>query len=436
MVPRTLLVLGALETGVFHMGDPEKTETLPYARLLGLGYRFVPFLTEQALYVRERLLARRIGRHQWHKVAAAPPVDRTPPTSSEPPAILIGMHWLEHGGAERLGFQSIEIAVSLGLRVFVVTERNVGQHLASKLPEGVVLLDLAHVARSEWPTRLTALVRTENIRAIHIHHCVPLYASLAVLRRETPWVRVYDSLHIHEHYDGGYVRISGVWSPFIDATHVISRDLMTRYRTAFECDPVLGRMISGLPKPMTLSKEPQRLRVGFVGRMTYQKRPVTVVWAMVRLARWARRNQVEISFDMVGEGPFLRFARQIAKRKSLSVVFHSENADVPALMEEWDVLLLPSSNEGLALVAAEAIENGVFPLATDVGAMKELLPPDLLTHPLPSATVSRMVRIVDRLWHDPAFAAKQADLLSEKLAALTAEPSAKQVIEGFYRQVI
>ena len=412
----------------------EAPERLPYESLLAAGYQVAPFVVERLLYIRERLFSRRVERHQWRPLNGVLMGDRTRPNHAKPPAILIGMHWFAVGGAETLARDCIEWARDLGLRVFVVAERSRGV-----APEGVTVLDWLDCPRSEWGVLVQDVVLQENIIAIHIHHCVPLYAALPVIRRQLPWVRTYDSTHIVEHMDGGFVRISGVWSGHLDRTHVISRKLVNFYRDRFDRPVDLGRMIEKR-EVAAVRMQPRQtaLRVAFVGRMAYQKRPMTALWAMARLVRWGRKNGVDLRFDMVGEGPFLRFVRQIAEAKGLAarITFHPSSANVRAVLRDADILFLPSANEGLALVAIEAVEEGVIPIATDVGAMGELLSRDLLTSPEPGQTVRGIVRIVERLWRDAGFLEKQALTLRKNFEALAAEPSAKDVITGYYREAM
>ena len=118
------------------------------------------------------------------------------------------------------------------------------------------------------------------------------------------------------------------------------------------------------------------------------------------------------------------------------ITFHPSGANVRAVLQGADILILPSANEGLALVAIEAIEEGVIPIATGVGVMGELLPQDLLMPPEPAQTVRGIVRIVDRLWRDGAFLEEQALTLRKNLVTLVAEPSAKDVITGYYREAM
>ena len=344
------------------------------------------------------------------------------------------MHWTKVGGAESLAMQSIEWALALGFRVIVVTEHKSD---GNALPDGAEFIDLSGLSRSEWPDRIVDIVRQEQVVGIHIHHCVPMYASLGAVRRQVPWVQVVDSLHIPEYFDGGFVRISGVWSNHIDRTHVISQSLADFYKEKFGRLPDLGRMVErvDLPEICNIAAR-DALRVAFVGRAVYQKRPMTVIWAMRRLLRWAKSVGVEISFSWVGQGPFLPFVTEYVTRSELVDHFHfyDETADVRSIMRNSDVLILPSANEGLALVAIEAVESGVIPICSNVGAMSELLPPELLVSPSPMRAVCEIEQTVLRLWNDRQFAADCYARLAAALQGFYSGPTAHSVISEYYRE--
>lgn len=368
----------------------------------------------------------------------------TPPETDKRPAILIGLHWLEVGGAERLGLDTIEWALEAGLRVFVVAGVPAIHRLADTLPDSAdvtfIRLD-RYLPPHLWPRYVEQLILTENIRMVHIHHCGQLYDSLPHLRATTPWVQVIDSTHIVEYNNGGFPRISGVWSNYIDIHHVISRELVDYYRDRFLAlhKVRLGRMLKGaqdaaqLPA-MTMASGKKTLQITFVGRLSYQKRPVLVALMFKALAEWARRNDVTLKGKIIGEGPFLQELTALVKRYHLAdtVELLPANAPVPEIMQESDILLLPSNNEGLALVCYEAIEKGCIPISTDVGSQNEIIPEELLLPLAPRAAVSRAVDIVDKLWRDPAFLERQRDALARLWTGIKTDPTAKQILMPFY----
>lgn len=433
----------------------QKQTDAPWRPMRGLGrlFRISPMAYERVRYGAEMLRKRRAERVNDHR---ALPLGRgwdaiarpEAPETGQRPAILIGMHWLEVGGAEKLGFDTVNWALEAGLRVFVVASVPALQRLAGRLPDhpDVTFIRLdRYLPHHLWPRFVERLALAENIRAIHIHHCTPLYESLPMVRARLPWITVIDSTHIVEHANGGYPRISGVWSNYLDVQHVISGELVRYLRDRFHAAPDrvrLGRMLDREDQPRALP--PLRLQAGqktlhatFIGRLYYQKRPVVVVETLRALAAWAKGAGVAFTATMVGEGPFEQTVTALLRRHGLSsaVTVLPGNADIPALLGRSDILLLPSSNEGLALVCYEAVQHGCIPISTRVGSQDEVLPEDLLVPMEPRAAVRDTVRIVDRLWRDAAFLARQKEGLHAAFERLRADPTAKEVLMPLYRRI-
>jgi glycosyltransferase involved in cell wall biosynthesis len=413
--------------------------------------RVSPLAYEQIRYLAEMIRKKRAHRHSTQALPLGEGAASFPrpaePASDKRPAVLIGMHWLEHGGAEKLAFDCVNWALESGLRVFVVAGVASVQRLAGRLPDHpdlrLIRLD-RYLPYELWPRYVEQLVRSENIRLVHIHHCRQLYDSLPHLRISTPWVRVIDSTHIVEYADGGYPRISGVWSEFIDLHHVISGELVDYFRDTFHLlgKVRLGRMLDRAAEPRSLPPvrmQPgqKQLHVAFVGRLFYQKRPIVAAETVAALANWARNNGVAFRASMVGEGPFLGAMRHLLQRRGLAeqVALLPANTDVPALLRQADVMILPSNNEGLALVCYEAIEQGCIPISTDVGSQDEVVPADLLVPLAPRKTVQATVAAVDDLWRDPAFNERQQAEMRRLWTRLGEDPTARELLSQVYRRV-
>ena len=405
-----------------------------------LGYEKIRYQAEMLRKKRRKPGRLNLRGQGWDHLPAP-----SRPASDKKPAILIGMHWLEVGGAEKLGFDTIRWALEAGLRVFVVASVPALQRLQDKLPNSpdVTFLRLdRYLPHDKWPRFIARLIEDENIGLVHIHHCVPLYESLPQIRATTPWVKVIDSTHIVEYADGGYPRTSGVWSEFIDMHHVISRELVDYYRDNFQVIGKLrlGRMLDRaepareLPA-MTMTPGQDSLSVTFVGRLYYQKRPVVVVEALRALDKWATANGVTLRGRIIGEGPFLNTVRTLLKRHGLTtkVELLPAGSPVPQIMADSDILLLPSNNEGLALVCYEAIEQGCIPISTDVGSQSEIVPADLLVPLEPAACVKGIVTAVDRLWKDRDFCDRQKAELQAAWTRIAADPTAQEILMPIYR---
>lgn len=426
-------------------GVPWKQRPLKYRALHSLS----PMLGEFGKFLVERHRLRvQTARHRFSRLPmsrGASPAEGDPLRKDKAPAALIGLHWLDVGGAESLGLDSINWALETGLRVFVLVGQIGPERLLDKLPNHPQL----HLLRSDryLPRHLQNafignLVEQENIVLTHNHHCLPLYDALPTIKMRHPHVVNLDSTHIVEYLDGGYPRISGVWSNYLDYHHVISQNLMTFYQKNFRQHGrklLLGRLLDDSQRiqeivPLRICTGQTQCRIAFVGRMVHQKRPALVVAVMRSLLRWGKRNGVEFSFDMVGEGPYREAVEQLIRRYRMggAVRLHEAGCDVQALLRASDILLLPSSNEGLALVCYEAIEAGCVAISSDVGAQRELCPAELLVDWDPWRARRQIVTLVARLLQEPGFAQQIEVAQQDRLRKLRAEPSAREVLTPIY----
>ena len=417
--------------------------------------RVSPVLFEQAKYFMEQRMLRQ--RSTLHRFAPLPREGRqargsVPDTrdTSQRPSIVIGFHWLELGGAERLAFDTVIWARAAGFRVLVVAERSDAQNLASRLPADpdieFIRVD-AYLPLRLWGEFIDTLVRRENVRAIHIHHNTRLYDNLQKLKEKYPDLTVIDSTHIIEYSNGGFPRTSGVWTNYIDYHHVISRELVSFYLDHFGVSEKvkLGRMFDAvefpddLPEPVfNLNSGQKSCRLVFVGRIVHQKRAPLVVAILRRLRGWARRHGVALHLDMVGTGAYLDIVRRMITRSGLDamVTLHPPDTDVQAILRQADILLLPSSNEGLALVCYEAIRNGAIPISTDVGSQSELIPEALIVPISPLACVRASAALVTRLMTDPVLLQSCTADLVRRYRGLRHDPTAQEVLTALYRQIM
>lgn len=160
----------------------------------------------------------------------------------------------------------------------------------------------------------------------------------------------------------------------VDAVIAVSRTAADGWRGA------LGGMNPALPVhavPNGVADPGLRHRGGdgmtllCVGRFTPQKLHRTLLVALARL----HRRGIAARLDLVGQGPGEARLRRRAARLGLDghVRFLGRRDDVPALMAASDLLVLPSSFEGLPLVALEAMAIGLPVVATDVSGSAEAL---------------------------------------------------------------
>ncbi|HEV2814330.1 MAG TPA: glycosyltransferase [Solirubrobacteraceae bacterium] len=136
--------------------------------------------------------------------------------------------------------------------------------------------------------------------------------------------------------------------------------------------------------------------IGFVGRLEPRKAPLD----LVRAAPAIRRARPDARIVLVGGEPFGARGYAEAVRQARGVEHYGWVDDAAALMRHLDVLVVPSREEPLGAVAAEALAAGTPVVATSVGGLREvvedgvtgaLVPPNR-----PGELAAATVRVLER----------------------------------------
>jgi glycosyltransferase involved in cell wall biosynthesis len=209
-------------------------------------------------------------------------------------------------------------------------------------------------------------------------------------------------------------------------------------RQAAEASGLLQESITVSPMPLSL--QPHRPALGrsgmvFVGRLTRQKRVGLLLDALNLLA--ARGFPMDLT--IVGDGPERAALEGRASLPDLSgrVRFTGEvpPEEVPGHLSHARVLVLPSVDEGLGLVIAEALVSGVPVVGARSGGI-----PDLVTAPysgllVPPDDAAALADAIAAVVTDERYldGARRAGLaLAERLAPATVAAQ----FEGVYAQAL
>ena len=307
------------------------------------------------------------------------------PPHGAPRAALVGMHWLELGGAELWAFESIRLLREAGLLPIVLTNRDSNQPWVSRSElDGALVIPFSEAtSRSQTPgveELLRALLRTYDIRGVVVHHNQWLYDRLHWLARARPDLPIVDSTHIIEHRGGGFPLSSVLVEDVITTHHVISPSLARWMRDTqgVAAEKIVMAPLAGLTvnsredaafRPRS-SDEP--FRVVFVGRMARQKAPEV----FVEIAHRLRGSTARLEFVMHGDGELASWVQDIIDHEGLTGVIRRRGSSVPVsvTLGEAHLLVVPSHNEGLTLTTLEALAHGVPVISTDVGAQSDIIP--------------------------------------------------------------
>lgn len=429
-----------------------KREKVSRKKLRTLIKAMLPLADERWRWHREeRRLQRFAADPRKHELMPMRPPGRTAldllRQVNREPVILFCLHWLDYGGAEKFAIECIQWA-SRHYRCIVLTDR-VSSNPLDRLVENPAV-SVIHLPKlvpgAYWGELLETLLLTYDVKLLHIHHCMWLYENLMAVRRLSPKTKVIDSLHILERDAEGYPRVSGIWSHFIDARHVISHELRQYLARSFgQTDHVLlGRLVdkTAVARPQSNFAQlgDSRIRICFVGRMERQKRPALfVLFARALSAQMARhRPDIQLEFSMIGEGSLLELVKMTARVQApeLDIHFLRSDTNVPDHLSRNHLVFLPSANEGIPLIIYEAICSGCIPVATDVGGNREMCPEALLVPAEPSAAVDQAARVARQLIESPAHREAAWQKLAGRYRAAQEEPNGLEVCAALYQQAM
>lgn len=147
-------------------------------------------------------------------------------------------------------------------------------------------------------------------------------------------------------------------------------------------------------------------RVIFVGRLDPVKGATLLIEAMARVMA----GHPDARLTMVGDGPARTLAEVRTKTLGLSEVvtfagFQSQGA-VASLLEDSDLLVLPSFAEGVPVVLMEAMASRIPVIATRVAGVQELVEDGVTGFAVPPGDVATLAERIGRLMADPKMAAQ------------------------------
>lgn len=367
-----------------------------------------------------------------------------PAIAGAQPAVLVGLHWFELGGAERWAFETIRAIRDAGLLPIILS--SVDSHhpyIARAELDGALIIPFSEPTAVSQPAGQEPLLRRLlegfDLRGVVVHHNQWLYDRLPYITLSRPGIPVVDSTHIVEHRGGGYAMSAVLADDYITTHHVISPALKRWMTQVQQVDaakvmmaPLTGLTVDQAERRFSERKPGAPFTVAFVGRMARQKAPEIFVEA----ARLVHRVDPEIRFIVHGDGEHQGWVGDLIDRGGLGEAVLRRTSAVPVAqtMDESDLLVVTSANEGLTLTTLEALAHGIPVVSTDVGAQSDIIPPEGLVPPNPHRAVRETARIILDLSKNPAArrslwdheVARERALLSETPASTWFERMVKE----------
>lgn len=120
---------------------------------------------------------------------------------------------------------------------------------------------------------------------------------------------------------------------------------------------------------------PDNILVGTVGRMQEVKDQLTLVRAFILLIQQTPAWRDLARLVIIGDGPLRRESLALLDQAGIGSLawLPGERADVPEIMRNLDLFVLPSKAEGISNTILEAMASGLPVVATHVGGNPELV---------------------------------------------------------------
>jgi glycosyltransferase involved in cell wall biosynthesis len=303
----------------------------------------------------------------------------------------------------------------------------------------LTVFDKVHIHPSRWPLFLQWLwiwragkriVREQKPSLATVHEYPPFYNGLGawLLHRSTGLTYILEVMHVP-----GYPRAAGLRERFYRwlTKFFIAADARSaaavRVINQHELPDFL--VAAGVPKTKLLYAP-----AFYIDLDIFKPQPVDKQYDIAFVGRLARNKGLDIFLDVVrqaglvavvvGEGPLSSWARRRAKQLGLKINFTGfarDSAEVASLINRSRLLLMTSLNEGGPRVVLEALACGVPVVATPVGIVPDVLPPECIEEWNAADLAAKVKNILadaelySRIRETGLFAVKRF----EKVAAIT-----------------
>lgn len=124
---------------------------------------------------------------------------------------------------------------------------------------------------------------------------------------------------------------------------------------------------------------------------------------LVDAAAWLRDRHPQLRYLFVGAGPRRAALEALVNARGLAdtVVFTGHRDDVPALLAEADLFVLPSRSEAFPNAAIEAMAAGLPVVACGIGGLLDLIDPERTGLLVPPDDAAALADAIDRLVSEP-----------------------------------
>ena len=173
-------------------------------------------------------------------------------------------------------------------------------------------------------------------------------------------------------------------------------------------------------------------RVITVANLRAEKSHETLIAAAASLAG----RCPDLRYRIVGDGPRRVELERLTRTKGVDriIEFTGHRDDVPRLLADADLFVLPSRSEAFPNAALEAMAAGLPVVASAVGGLVDLVNPSTSGILVPPSDATALASAIERLYRDPAAAAKMGDAARREVCSRYSFDKMVGAFEDLYEQ--
>jgi glycosyltransferase involved in cell wall biosynthesis len=118
------------------------------------------------------------------------------------------------------------------------------------------------------------------------------------------------------------------------------------------------------------------------------------------------------------------------------VLLAGEMAEAADAAKAFDLFVMPSRSEGLCRALIEAMQQGVCPVVSDAGGMKELVRDGIDGRVFPTRNTDDLAAALRQLYHDPSLRTRMSVSARERVAQLCTPSVVCEKLLDIYQTVI
>lgn len=300
------------------------------------------------------------------------------------PNVLIAMSWMTFGGAETLVYNFCSEINELYNLHFITGVKSENEWEYKFREISPFIYHLANLFNDDlYLEFISNYIKIHNIDILHIVHTDFIFKSLPEIKRRHPNLIVIVTMFND--------RVPHYFMPSIELKDNIdiytSDNLSTsnHYKKELNENKLVKTIPNGIDcfdvfNPEIFNRKLEReqleiqkndIAVFFVGRLSIEKNPIVYLDVAKRIIN---SNISNVKFFMIGDGPMRpSVEKQIKNIKSDRLKYLGYQTNIARYLSAADIFVLPSSIEGFPMSILEAMAMKVAVIASDVGAVSDVI---------------------------------------------------------------